>query len=79
MYNVLISVAASLIIAVVLGVFTALRRGILKLLRRLELLTHKINALVYAISKDSNNGIMLYYREYLERTIKEDEFVGKEI
>lgn len=77
MVEIVISVAGSLIIAVVLGVFGILRKGILKLLRRIELLTHKINALVYAISKQSNNGIMLSYREYLEGTIKEDEFVGR--
>ncbi|HEX2866783.1 MAG TPA: hypothetical protein VHO03_07060 [Ignavibacteriales bacterium] len=77
MSNIMISVVSSLIIAVVLGAFAILRRGIVKLLRRMELLTHKINALVYAISKDSKNGIMLYYREYLEGTIKEDEFVGR--
>lgn len=77
MSNIIISVVSSLIIAVVLGAFAILRRGIIKLLRRMDLLTHKINALVYAISKDSKNGIMLYYREYLEGTIKEDEFVGR--
>lgn len=77
MSNIIISVVSSLIIAVVLGAFAILRRGIIKLLRRMELLTLKINALVYAISKDSKNGIMLYYREYLEGTIKEDEFVER--
>lgn len=77
MHDILISVTASLIIAVVLGVFTVLRKGIQKLLRKIELLTHKINALVYAISKDSNNGLMEYYRRYLEGTIREDEFVER--
>ncbi|HEX2963008.1 MAG: hypothetical protein ACM3UR_01405 [Bacteroidota bacterium] len=77
MEEIVISAAGSLIIAVVLGVFGILRKSILKLLRRIELLTNKINALVYAISKQSNNGIMLSYREYLEGTIKEDEFVGR--
>ncbi|MGE5432379.1 MAG: hypothetical protein ACM3QX_14955 [Syntrophomonadaceae bacterium] len=78
MHEIMISVAASLIIAVVLGASAVLRRGILKLLRRMELLTHKMNALVFAISKDSDNRIMLHYREYLEGTIKEDEFVGRD-
>lgn len=78
MRDIMISVAGSLIIAVVLGASAILRRSLIKLLRRIDLLTHKINALVYAIAKDSNNGIMLHYREYLEGTIREDEFVGRE-
>jgi multisubunit Na+/H+ antiporter MnhC subunit len=78
MQEIMISAAASLIIAVVLGAFAIIRKGILKLLRRMELLEHKINALVYAISRDSNNGVMRYYREYLDGTIKDDEYVGRE-
>lgn len=74
--NTLLTILSSLVIAVIIGAFGLLRKEVKKVLRTIELLTHKINALVYAVSKESRNGIMEYYYDYLNGRMKDDNFIS---